>query len=63
MARFHGAEQDGRCRITAESPDGDMRSFGDPRLLPPGTATVDSAFAAAGLATWCPLTPLRHAAR
>jgi hypothetical protein len=127
MARFHGAEQDGRYRITAESPDGDMRIavdariaaslpagsvfadvdeasrffrlaptgysatpvpgvfdgvtletsyrevqalrvdavtssfFGDPRLFPPGTATLDSAFAATGLATWRPLTPLRHA--
>jgi hypothetical protein len=129
MARFAGAEQDGRYRITAQSPDGDMRIavdariapslpagsvfadlddasrffrlapngysatpvpglfdgvtletsyrkvqalrvdavtsslFGDPRLFPPGTATVDSAFAATGLATWRPLTPLRHAAR
>jgi len=35
--------------------------FDDPRLFPPGTATVDSAFAGTGLATWRPLTPLRHA--
>jgi hypothetical protein len=32
--------------------------FDDPRLFPPGTATVDSAFAATGLATWRPLAPL-----
>jgi hypothetical protein len=129
MARFGGAEQDGRYRITADSADGDIRIavdariapslpagsvfadlddasrffrlapngysatpvpgifdgvtlqtsyrkvqalrvdavtsslFGDPRLFPPGTATVDSAFAATGLATWRPLPPLRHAAR
>jgi hypothetical protein len=35
--------------------------FDDPRLFPPGTVTVDSAFAAAGLATWRPLPRLRHA--
>lgn len=28
--------------------------FGDPRLYPPGTATLDSGFAATGLAAWRP---------
>jgi hypothetical protein len=37
--------------------------FDDPRLFPPGSATVDSGFTAAGLATWRPLPRLRHAAR
>lgn len=32
--------------------------FDDPRLFPPGTATVDSAFAVTGFATWRPLAPL-----
>jgi hypothetical protein len=32
--------------------------FDDPRLFPPGTATVDSAFVVTGLATWRPLAPL-----
>ena len=32
--------------------------FDDPHLFPPGSAAVDSAFAATGLATWRPLTPL-----
>lgn len=32
--------------------------FDDPRLFPPGTATVDSAFVVTGLATWRPIAPL-----
>jgi hypothetical protein len=35
--------------------------FDDPRLFPPGTATVDSAFAASGLATWRRLDEARAA--
>jgi hypothetical protein len=124
MARFHVEEQDGSCRIMAESQDGTFRTvvtariaagwptdsvfasldeaaqffrlapagysatpvrgvfkgvalettygdkrpalvdavassyFDDPRLFPPGTVTVDSAFAVTGFATWRPLAPL-----
>ncbi|MGH3258230.1 MAG: DUF2071 domain-containing protein [Streptosporangiaceae bacterium] len=32
--------------------------FDDPCLFPPGTSTVDSAFAVTGLATWRPIAPL-----
>ena len=32
--------------------------FDNPRLFPPGTVTVDSAFAVTGFATWRPLAPL-----